>query len=93
MAGGRTEEAIPYTILFVGNSSNCIKRGKEGQLRCNELFKLTQSLRSITLYSNFMAFISNKAISNRKKFAKQLRDAAAVTDFDSVKFLKVIHQF
>ena len=38
-----------------------------------------------------MAFISNKAISNRKKFAKQLRDAAAVTDFDSLKFLKAIH--
>ncbi|KAL7540184.1 hypothetical protein ACHAXR_010591 [Thalassiosira sp. AJA248-18] len=41
--------------------------------------------------SNFMAFISNKAISNRKKFAKQLRDAAAVTDFDSLLFLKAIH--
>jgi len=41
--------------------------------------------------SNFMAFISNKAISNRKKFAKQLRDAAAVTDFDSLQFLKAIH--
>ena len=41
--------------------------------------------------SNFMAFISNKAISNRKKFAQQLRDAAAVTDFDSLSFLKAIH--
>lgn len=41
--------------------------------------------------SNFMAFISNKAISNRKKFAKQLRDASAVTDFDSLQFLKAIH--
>ncbi|KAL7548259.1 hypothetical protein ACHAWF_011551 [Thalassiosira exigua] len=41
--------------------------------------------------SNFMAFISNKAISNRKKFAKQLRDAAEVTDFDSLKFLRGIH--
>jgi len=41
--------------------------------------------------SNFMAFISNKAISNRKKFAKQLRDAAAVTNFDSLKFLQAIH--
>lgn len=38
-----------------------------------------------------MAFISNKAISNRKKFAQQLRDAAAVTDFDSLQFLKAIH--
>ena len=38
-----------------------------------------------------MAFISNKAISNRKKFAKQLRDAAAVTNFDSLKFLQAIH--
>lgn len=41
--------------------------------------------------SNFMAFISNKAIANRKKFAKQLRDAAAVTEFDSLQFLKAIH--
>jgi len=41
--------------------------------------------------SNFMAFVSNKAISNRKKFAKQLRDAAAVTDFDSLMVLKSIH--
>ena len=41
--------------------------------------------------SNFMAFISNKAISNRKKFAKQLRDATEVTEFDSLQFLKSIH--
>lgn len=41
--------------------------------------------------SNFMAFISNKAISNRKKFAQQLRDAAEVTEFDSLQFLKAIH--
>mmetsp|Transcript_7890 Transcript_7890/g.13918 ORF Transcript_7890/g.13918 Transcript_7890/m.13918 type:complete len:1243 (+) Transcript_7890:106-3834(+) len=41
--------------------------------------------------SNFMAFISNKAISNRKKFAQQLRDASAVTGFDSLQFLKAIH--
>ena len=41
--------------------------------------------------SNFMAFISNKAISNRRKFAKQLRNAAAVTDFDSLRFLQAIH--
>ena len=38
-----------------------------------------------------MAFLSNKAIDNRKKFAKQLRDAAAVTEFDSLRFLKAIH--
>ncbi len=41
--------------------------------------------------SNMMAFLSNKAIDTRKKFAKQLRDAAAVTDFDSLRFLKAIH--
>lgn len=41
--------------------------------------------------SNFMAFISNKAIANRKKFAKQLRDAASVTDFDNLQFLQAIH--
>ena len=38
-----------------------------------------------------MAFLSNKAIDNRKKFAKQLRDAAAVTEFNSLLFLKAIH--
>ncbi len=38
-----------------------------------------------------MAFLSNKAISNRTKFAKQLREAAEVTDFDSLRFLKSIH--
>jgi hypothetical protein len=38
-----------------------------------------------------MAFISNKAISNRTKFAKHLREAAKVTDFDSLRFLKAIH--
>lgn len=41
--------------------------------------------------SNFMAFVSNKAISNRKKFAKQLRDAVSSTDFENVFFLKSIH--
>ena len=46
---------------------------------------------SLLYHSNFTAFISNKAISNRKKFAQQLRDAAVATDFDSVEFLKDIH--
>ena len=40
--------------------------------------------------SNFMAFISNKAISNRKKFAAKLHDAMDVTEFDTLKFLKSI---
>lgn len=42
--------------------------------------------------SNFMAFISNKAIANRKRFAEQLKDASAVTDFDSIRFLQAIHK-
>lgn len=41
--------------------------------------------------SNFMAFISNKSISNRKKFAKHLRDVAEVSEVDSLRFLRVIH--
>ena len=40
--------------------------------------------------SNFMAFISNKAISNRKKFAAKLHDAMDVTEFDNLNFLKSI---
>lgn len=42
--------------------------------------------------SNFMAFVSNKAISNRKAFATKLREAIAQTDFESVYFLKVIYE-
>ena len=41
--------------------------------------------------SNFMTFISNKAIANRKKFAKQLRDAVTATDFESLRFLQSLH--
>lgn len=41
--------------------------------------------------SNFMAFISNKAIANRKRFAEQLKNACAATDFDSLQFLQTIH--
>mmetsp|Transcript_7830 Transcript_7830/g.18859 ORF Transcript_7830/g.18859 Transcript_7830/m.18859 type:complete len:790 (+) Transcript_7830:305-2674(+) len=42
--------------------------------------------------SSFMAFVSNKAISNRKSFAKQLRDAATQTDFSDVRFLTAIYE-
>ena len=41
--------------------------------------------------SNFMTFISNKAIANRKKFAKQLRDAVKATNFESLIFLQSLH--
>ena len=34
-----------------------------------------------------MAFVSNKAISNRKAFAQQLRDAVENTDFSNVRLL------
>lgn len=42
--------------------------------------------------SSFMAFVSNKAISNRKHFAKQLREAAKETDFNDVRFLTTIYE-
>jgi hypothetical protein len=42
--------------------------------------------------SSFMAFVSNKAISNRKNFAKQLRDAVSITDFTDVRFLQAIFE-
>lgn len=41
--------------------------------------------------SNFMAFVSNKAINNRKRFAEQLRHSIANTNFESIEFLKEIH--
>jgi hypothetical protein len=42
--------------------------------------------------TNFMAFVSNKAISNRTKFAQQLRDAVGNTDFNDVRFLLAIDE-
>ena len=42
--------------------------------------------------SSFMAFVSNKAISNRKKFARQLREASAQTNFNDVRFLQAIYE-
>ena len=39
--------------------------------------------------TSFLAFVSNKAISNRKTFAKQLRHST--TDVEDLGFLKVIH--
>mmetsp|Transcript_28253 Transcript_28253/g.32366 ORF Transcript_28253/g.32366 Transcript_28253/m.32366 type:complete len:160 (-) Transcript_28253:26-505(-) len=41
--------------------------------------------------SHFMAFVSNKAIHNRKRFAQQLRDSVSKTNFESIQFLKSIH--
>ena len=40
--------------------------------------------------SNFMAFVSNKAIANRKAFAQQLREAADATDFTDMSFLEAL---
>jgi len=42
-------------------------------------------------HSNFMAFVSNKAINNRKMFAEQLRFAVENTTFEGIEFLKAIH--
>jgi hypothetical protein len=41
--------------------------------------------------SSFMAFVSNKAISNRKNFASQLREAVEQTDFNDMRFLTAIY--
>ena len=41
--------------------------------------------------SSFMAFVSNKAIANRKAFAQQLREAISATDFTDIRFLQAIH--
>ena len=40
--------------------------------------------------SKFMAFVSNKAIANRKAFAQHLREAADVTDFTDMRFLEAL---
>jgi hypothetical protein len=42
--------------------------------------------------SQFMAFVSNKAISNRKMFAQQIRDAIDNTNFNDLQFLLFINQ-
>jgi len=42
-------------------------------------------------HSNFMAFLSNKAINNRTRFAAQLRHSVANTSFEGIEFLKEIH--
>ena len=41
--------------------------------------------------SNMMAFVSNKAISNRRGFAEKLRKTIDATDFESVCFLRSIY--
>jgi hypothetical protein len=42
--------------------------------------------------SSFMAFLSNKAISNRRNFASQLLDATESTDFTTIRFLQAISE-
>lgn len=42
--------------------------------------------------TKFMAFVSNKAITNRRKFANQLKTAIDNTDFENVRFLLAIHK-
>ncbi len=42
--------------------------------------------------SHFMAFIGSKALDNRKRFAQQLREAVVATNFESIAFLKSIHE-
>ena len=40
--------------------------------------------------ASFMAFVSNKAISNRKAFVSQLKNSVQATDFSDVRFLSAI---
>ena len=42
--------------------------------------------------SNMMAFVSNRAVTNRRKFATSLRQAVSHTDFQSLDFLQAIHK-
>lgn len=42
--------------------------------------------------SSFMAFVSGKAITNRKKFALQLHQAVEQTDFNDMRFLLAIDE-
>jgi hypothetical protein len=42
--------------------------------------------------SSFMAFVSGKAITNRKNFAKNMKDAISITDFSDVRFLQAIFE-
>jgi hypothetical protein len=42
--------------------------------------------------SKFMAFVSNKAITNRKAFAQQLRRAVSATDLKDLRFLRTIFE-
>lgn len=41
--------------------------------------------------SSFMAFVGKKSITNRTKFAQQLREAVKQTDFSDVRFLRSIY--
>jgi len=41
--------------------------------------------------TSFLAFVSNKAISNRRTFAKQLRSTIDNTDFTDIRFLEAIY--
>mmetsp|Transcript_12501 Transcript_12501/g.18351 ORF Transcript_12501/g.18351 Transcript_12501/m.18351 type:complete len:744 (-) Transcript_12501:117-2348(-) len=42
--------------------------------------------------SSFMAFVSNKAITNRKQFARKLETAVSTGSFQGLEFLQAIHE-
>jgi hypothetical protein len=42
--------------------------------------------------TSFLAFVSNKAITNRKSFAQKLRSAVSSTDFTDIHFLRGIYE-
>ena len=56
----------------------------------HHLWVLIAQINHASLTFRLLPF-SNKSIANRKKFAKHLRDAAEVSEFDSLQFLHAIH--
>jgi len=85
----RTLEAVAAIEEWIDKSENCVsfRLASWRQLRAAQ-----GDLKIATEQdSNFMAFISNKAIMTRKKFAKELKHSVSNTKFESITFLKSIH--
>jgi len=85
----RTLEAVAAIEEWIDKSENSVA------FRVNSWRQLKSAQGDLKIAtehdSNFMAFISNKAIDTRKKFAKELKDSVSNTKFESIDFLKSIH--
>jgi hypothetical protein len=83
----RTEESIDAVEEWVryGEGSLQFRLASWREQRADE--------QNVALQSNsqFMAFASGKAITNRKRFAEQLRKAVSHTDFTGIQFLRSIN--